>query len=67
MRLIAQYIQVISIYNPNKSHQSDDAKSFRLEQWLDADEKQIRVMDRSMLAVSTSLFSLCGCAVTYAA
>ncbi|OBT43106.1 hypothetical protein VE00_05490 [Pseudogymnoascus sp. WSF 3629] len=28
----------------------EDAESFRPERWLDADEKQIRVMDRSMLA-----------------
>ncbi|KFY27454.1 hypothetical protein V491_00907 [Pseudogymnoascus sp. VKM F-3775] len=28
----------------------DDAESFRPERWLDPDEKQIRVMDRSMLA-----------------
>ncbi|KFY87881.1 hypothetical protein V500_06707 [Pseudogymnoascus sp. VKM F-4518 (FW-2643)] len=37
-------------------------ESFRPERWLDADEKQVRMMDRSMLAVSTSC-----CAVTYAA
>ncbi|KFY31267.1 hypothetical protein V493_01259 [Pseudogymnoascus sp. VKM F-4281 (FW-2241)] len=28
----------------------DDAEPFRPERWLDADEKQVRVMDRSMLA-----------------
>ncbi|KFZ18394.1 hypothetical protein V502_04114 [Pseudogymnoascus sp. VKM F-4520 (FW-2644)] len=28
----------------------DDAESFRPERWLDADDKQVRVMDRSMLA-----------------
>ena len=50
----------------NKQVFGDDAESYRPERWLDADEKQVRVMDRSMLAVSTSVCSLCGCAVTYA-
>lgn len=35
----------------------NDAESFRPERWLDADEKQVRVIDRSMLEVSTSLSS----------
>ncbi|KFZ02079.1 hypothetical protein V500_00447 [Pseudogymnoascus sp. VKM F-4518 (FW-2643)] len=38
----------------NKQVFGDDAESYRPERWLDADEKQVRVMDRSMLAVSTS-------------
>lgn len=36
----------------------DDADSFRPERWLDVDEKRFREMDRSMLAVSTSLSSM---------
>ena len=38
----------------------DDAKSFRPERWLDADEKQVRMMDRSMLAVNppSSLYAV---------
>ena len=45
----------------------DDADSFRLERWLDVDEKRLREIHQSILAVSTSLSSLCSCAVTYAA
>lgn len=51
----------------NKEVFGDDAESFRPERWLDADKKQVRIMDRSMLAVSTSFASLYICAVTYAA
>ena len=44
----------------------DDAESFRPERWLDADKKQVKLMDQRMLAVSTFLDSLYSCAVTYA-
>lgn len=42
----------------DKSVFGADAESFRPERWLEVDEAQTRIMDKSMLHVSTSLLVL---------
>ena len=41
-----------------------DADFYRPERWLEVDERQVRIMDKNMLAVSTPPFHLAGSTLT---
>lgn len=43
--------------NRSKKVFGEDALEFRPERWLEADEDQLRVMERTFLTVSVCLFS----------
>lgn len=42
----------------------EDADFYRPERWLEVDERQVRIMDKNMLAVSTAPLNLAGSTLT---
>jgi cytochrome P450 len=42
----------------------EDADYYRPERWLEVDEKQVRIMDKNMLAVSIAILDVLGSSLT---
>lgn len=45
------------VVHQNRESFGDDAAQFRPERWLEADQEQLKIMERTLLTVSLTIYS----------